>query len=313
MIVNHRITRRAGRRTGLGANVRTGLGTVLCVVLCTVTGSASAHGPQQHTGSGHSTRISTVAPPAGVHSLEYHRSTAIDARAELREIRAASRDARRARTAAPAGAGGPGGLVESAGVQALANVPATTAGAAAAHSTRTKARHPAANSPGTRAGSGTGSRKRARPAQQSGTANRTGPGRQRTPVPRAAAPRTTVPRAPLANTPVGAGSGVVGFALAQVGKGYGFGSVGPDRFDCSGLVAAAFRRAGISLPHQTGALARVGRPVGRGELLPGDLVFPSAGHVGIYVGGGRIVHASTERGGVKNSPIYSFRFARRIG
>ncbi|WP_327005521.1 C40 family peptidase [Dactylosporangium sp. NBC_01737] len=106
---------------------------------------------------------------------------------------------------------------------------------------------------------------------------------------------------------------MVGFALAQVGKGYGFGSVGPERFDCSGLVAAAYQRVGISLPHQTGALAGVGRPVGRGELRPGDLVFPSAGHVGIYIGGGRIVHASTERGGVKISPIYAFRFARRIG
>jgi cell wall-associated NlpC family hydrolase len=78
-------------------------------------------------------------------------------------------------------------------------------------------------------------------------------------------------------------------------------------------VAAAYRRVGIALPHQTGGLAGVGRPVGRGELRPGDLVFPSAGHVGIYVGGGRIVHASTERGGVKISPIYSFRFARRVG
>ncbi|GAA3189558.1 hypothetical protein GCM10010532_004660 [Dactylosporangium siamense] len=106
---------------------------------------------------------------------------------------------------------------------------------------------------------------------------------------------------------------MVGFALAQVGKGYGYGSVGPDRFDCSGLVAAAYRRVGISLPHQTGALAGVGRPVGRGELRPGDLVFPAAGHVGIYIGGGRIVHASTERGGVKISPIYAFSFARRVG
>jgi cell wall-associated NlpC family hydrolase len=40
---------------------------------------------------------------------------------------------------------------------------------------------------------------------------------------------------------------------------------------------------------------------------------PAAGHVGIYIGGGRMVHASTERGGVKISPIYAFSFARRIG
>ncbi|GAA0723172.1 C40 family peptidase [Dactylosporangium roseum] len=134
--------------------------------------------------------------------------------------------------------------------------------------------------------------------------------------PRGAAPanrlrvRTTTAR-PV--QPAGGGDGtVVGFAMAQVGKGYTFGSAGPDRFDCSGLVVAAYRRIGVSLPRTTGGLAGRGRPVGRGELRPGDLVFPSSGHVGIYIGGGRIVHASTERGGVKVSPIYDFRYARRI-
>jgi cell wall-associated NlpC family hydrolase len=52
--------------------------------------------------------------------------------------------------------------------------------------------------------------------------------------------------------------------------------------------------------------------VGRNELRTGDLVFPSEGHVGIYIGGGRVVHASTERGGVKVSNIYAFRYARRV-
>ena len=100
--------------------------------------------------------------------------------------------------------------------------------------------------------------------------------------------------------------------MAQVGKGYRFGSTGPDRFDCSGLVVAAYRRIGVNLPRSTGALAGRGRAVGRNELRPGDLVFPSEGHVGIYIGGGRIVHASTERGGVKVSNIYAFRYARRV-
>ena len=106
---------------------------------------------------------------------------------------------------------------------------------------------------------------------------------------------------------------MVGFALAQVGKGYGFGIRRARTVRLLGGWGAAYQRVGISLPHRYGALAGVGRPVGRGELRPGDLVFPSAGHVGIYIGGGRIVHASTERGGVKISPIYAFRFARRIG
>jgi cell wall-associated NlpC family hydrolase len=47
-------------------------------------------------------------------------------------------------------------------------------------------------------------------------------------------------------------------------------------------------------------------------LVPGDLVFTDPGHVGIYIGGGQMVHASTERGGVKQSPIYRFAFARRV-
>ncbi|MFI5908746.1 C40 family peptidase [Dactylosporangium sp. NPDC051541] len=137
--------------------------------------------------------------------------------------------------------------------------------------------------------------------------------------PQSGRPPTRKPARPRAASPapVGAGysgdsNGVVGFAMAQVGKGYSFGSTGPNVYDCSGLVFAAFRRLGISLPRSTGGLAGMGRPVSRGELQPGDLVFPSSGHVGIYIGGGRIVHASTERGGVKISPIYAFRFARRV-
>jgi cell wall-associated NlpC family hydrolase len=115
-------------------------------------------------------------------------------------------------------------------------------------------------------------------------------------------PRTAVP----------ADGSVVGFALAQVGKAYSFGHAGPDAFDCSGLVFAAYRMIGLYLPHSTYGLAQWGRPVQRSELRPGDLVFPSTGHVGIYIGNGRMVHASTERGGVKVSGIYAFQFARRV-
>ncbi|MEV6928537.1 C40 family peptidase [Dactylosporangium sp. NPDC051485] len=118
--------------------------------------------------------------------------------------------------------------------------------------------------------------------------------------------------APAPLVPAYADGDVVGFALAQVGKHYAFGSSGPDEYDCSGLVSAAYRLMGISLPHSTGGLAHLGRPVGRDELRPGDLVFPTSGHVGIYIGNGRMVHASTQRGGVKISGVYAFSFARRI-
>jgi peptidoglycan DL-endopeptidase CwlO len=105
---------------------------------------------------------------------------------------------------------------------------------------------------------------------------------------------------------------VVAFALAQVGKPYQHAGSGPGAFDCSGLAQAADARVGVPRPHQTRAIAARGRPVGRGDLMPGDLVFTDPGHVGIYIGGGQMVHASTQRGGVKRSPIYRFAFARRV-
>jgi cell wall-associated NlpC family hydrolase len=104
----------------------------------------------------------------------------------------------------------------------------------------------------------------------------------------------------------------VRYAQAQVGKRYVFATSGPNTFDCSGLVVASYRQIGISLPHQTGGLAGRGRAVSRAQLQPGDLVFASSSHVGIYVGGGMMVHASNPRTGVKRSSIYTFAFARRI-
>lgn len=128
-----------------------------------------------------------------------------------------------------------------------------------------------------------------------------------------AAPRRAQPAAPAVGLPAaGRAAAVVAFARAQVGKRYVFATAGPNTFDCSGLVVAAYRLVGLGLPHQTGALAGRGRPVSRAQLAPGDLVFPASGHVGIYVGGGMMVHASTPRGGVKLSPVYAFSFARRV-
>jgi peptidoglycan DL-endopeptidase CwlO len=121
----------------------------------------------------------------------------------------------------------------------------------------------------------------------------------------AGAPRSVPDRA-------GAAGAVVAFALAQVGKPYRHAGEGPNAFDCSGLAKAAYARVGVSLPHQTGGVAGRGRPVSRSDLRPGDLVFTDPGHVGIYIGGDEMVHASTPRGGVKRSPVYRFAFARRV-
>lgn len=107
-------------------------------------------------------------------------------------------------------------------------------------------------------------------------------------------------------------SPVIAFALAQVGKPYRWAAAGPNAFDCSGLVLAAYARAGVRLPHQTGSMIRYGTPVARSQLQPGDIVFPSSSHVAIYLGGGKIVHAPKPGDHVRVAPLYSFWAARRL-
>lgn len=82
-------------------------------------------------------------------------------------------------------------------------------------------------------------------------------------------------------------------AMAQLGKPYVWGASGPNSFDCSGLTMWAWGKAGISLPHFTGAQWNMGRHVDRSEIQPGDLIFYFGDHhhVGIYLGGGRVIHA----------------------
>ncbi|HET7414767.1 MAG TPA: C40 family peptidase [Arthrobacter sp.] len=85
----------------------------------------------------------------------------------------------------------------------------------------------------------------------------------------------------------------VKYALAQVGKPYKFGAAGPDAFDCSGLIKAAYATAGVVLPHSTYLMVNMGVEVSPANLAPGDLVFPEAGHVQMWLGNGKIVEAPT--------------------
>jgi cell wall-associated NlpC family hydrolase len=80
-------------------------------------------------------------------------------------------------------------------------------------------------------------------------------------------------------------------ALAMRGVPYVWGGSTPAGFDCSGLVRFAYQRAGITLPHSSYADWILGRHVHRRDLLPGDIVFFGLGHVGLYLGGDRFVHA----------------------
>jgi cell wall-associated NlpC family hydrolase len=99
----------------------------------------------------------------------------------------------------------------------------------------------------------------------------------------------------LPDAPNGTVQRVIRAALAQVGKPYVYGSMGPRGFDCSGLTAYAYAAAGISLQHSSRAQASLGVHVSRADLKPGDLVFfySPISHVGLYIGNGMMVHART--------------------
>lgn len=114
-------------------------------------------------------------------------------------------------------------------------------------------------------------------------------------------------------------STIVGRALNLVGTRYVFGGTTQSGFDCSGFTKYVFAGSGISLPRTSFAQFASGSPVSIDALQPGDLVFfttyaKGASHVGIYVGGGRFVHASNPSSGVKVSSLSeSFYSSRYLG
>jgi len=111
----------------------------------------------------------------------------------------------------------------------------------------------------------------------------------------ATASAAPAPVAPPAAAPNPVAQAALDTALAQQGDAYRYGATGPDAFDCSGLTTFAYRAAGIELPRTSRAQATAGVPVARDALQPGDLVFfySPVSHVGMYIGNGQMVHAST--------------------
>jgi cell wall-associated NlpC family hydrolase len=117
--------------------------------------------------------------------------------------------------------------------------------------------------------------------------------------------------------PSGAAQKAVDTALAHVGDPYVWGAAGPNAFDCSGLMQYAYSAAGVSLPHSSSSQSRMGTPVSRDQLQPGDLVFfySPVSHVGMYIGNGQMVHASTSGEPVKVVSLDSmpgYNSARRL-
>ena len=126
----------------------------------------------------------------------------------------------------------------------------------------------------------------------------------------------SVAAAPAA-APTRAAQIAVNTALAQQGRPYVWGGAGPSSYDCSGLMQYAYRAAGISLPHSSRMQSTMGRPVSKANLRPGDLVFfyTPVSHVGMYIGNGQMVHASTSGQPVKVTNLAympGFNSARRL-
>jgi cell wall-associated NlpC family hydrolase len=105
----------------------------------------------------------------------------------------------------------------------------------------------------------------------------------------------------------------VAYAKAHLDDQYGWAGKGPRYFDCSGLTMMAWRQGGVRLPHRAKLQHRRGSHVPKSRLRPGDLVFfyRSKSHVGIYIGGGKMIHAANRREDIKISTISRGYYARK--
>ncbi|GAA3374103.1 C40 family peptidase [Streptomyces sannanensis] len=104
------------------------------------------------------------------------------------------------------------------------------------------------------------------------------------------------------STATGSAAAVVDFVRAQLGDAYVMGATGPNAWDCSGLVGAAYRSIGIDLPRMSQDQSLRGTSVSLSNLQPGDILYwgsrGSAYHVAIYVGGGKFIGAQNSSTGV---------------
>lgn len=121
-----------------------------------------------------------------------------------------------------------------------------------------------------------------------------------------------------------AGNQIAEDAYKYLGCRYVYGTEGPNTFDCSGFTSFLYKKYGYTLPRASYSQASVGRYIEKEKLKAGDLLFFSnsstnnIGHVGIYVGGGEFIHASTSNRGVVKDSLSSdyyvrhYKTARRI-
>lgn len=111
---------------------------------------------------------------------------------------------------------------------------------------------------------------------------------------------------------------IINYAKQFMGIKYVFGGASPSGFDCSGYTMYVFSKFGIDLPHSAKSQADIGSPVSKSNLMPGDLVFfetykPGISHVGIYIGNGNFLEASSSRGIAITSLSSSYYKNRYLG
>jgi cell wall-associated NlpC family hydrolase len=135
-------------------------------------------------------------------------------------------------------------------------------------------------------------------------------------------PSTEVDREKLSRGSSSVANNLIEYSYRFLGKPYVWAATGPSAFDCSGYTAYVYKKFGYYLPHYTGDQVEMGKAVSRDSLRTGDLVFfdttGSDSHVGIYIGSGNFIHASSGRKRVMVSSLdeayYESRYseARRI-
>lgn len=115
------------------------------------------------------------------------------------------------------------------------------------------------------------------------------------------------------------GRGIINLAQQFLGVPYVWGGSSPNGFDCSGFVQYVYAQRGIHLPRTADIQITAGRPVAKSELQPGDLVFFASdyvniSHVGIYVGNGQMIHASSGEGMIAYDSLYrDYRVTHYVG
>ncbi|RDG38751.1 C40 family peptidase [Streptomyces corynorhini] len=118
---------------------------------------------------------------------------------------------------------------------------------------------------------------------------------------------TTAASAPTTSTATGSAAAVVAFVQSHVGDAYIMGSTGPNAWDCSGLVQAAYNQIGVNLPRVSQSQSTAGTQVSLSNLQPGDILYwggaGSAYHTAIYIGDGQFVGAQNPSKGVVQASL----------